>query len=189
MCCSCCWCAGVRTPARRRSAATLSGYVQDQAGGAMPGATVTADWRASNWSARPPPMPPASSTCRHCPRGTYQVKVEMSGFETQVQKERRGHGGRQRAPGFRARASAASPKRSIVSGRTDDGGDAKRHAVEPDRRPARAGPADERPQRRRARRHLRGRHRQSARTRTRPTAARGRSCRSTAATRTTTCSR
>ena len=66
---------------------TLSGYVQDQAGGAIPGATVTAELEGQK-------LVPTTATnvsgffdLQALPRGKYLVKVEMSGFATQVQKD------------------------------------------------------------------------------------------------------
>ena len=66
---------------------TISGYVQDQGGGAMPGATVTAALEGQQLVRSTPTNSTGFFDLQALPRGRYLVKVEMSGFETQVQKD------------------------------------------------------------------------------------------------------
>ena len=66
---------------------TISGYVQDQGGGAMPGATVTASLEGQQLVRSTPTNATGFFDLQALPRGSYLVKVEMSGFETQVQKD------------------------------------------------------------------------------------------------------
>lgn len=66
---------------------TISGYVADQGGGVMPGATVTAA------SAERPLVRTTQTNAmgffdlQALPRGRYQVKAEIAGFNTQIRKE------------------------------------------------------------------------------------------------------
>jgi carboxypeptidase family protein/TonB-dependent receptor-like protein len=66
---------------------TISGYVQDQGGGAMPGATVTAESGGRQLVRSTTTNATGFFDFQALPRGTYVVKVAMSGFETQVQKD------------------------------------------------------------------------------------------------------
>ena len=66
-------------------AGTISGYVQDQSGGAMPGATVTVE-SAGHLVRTTVTNPTGFFDLQALPRGVYQIKVEMTGFDTQVQK-------------------------------------------------------------------------------------------------------
>ena len=104
----------------------------------------------------------------------------MSGFETQVQKNVEVTAGANVRLDFALRVGGLAEE-VVVSGRTTmvETRNATQSNLIDDQRVQDL--PDERPQRRRAGRHLRRRHRRSARARTRPTAVRGRSCRSTAA--------
>ena len=66
---------------------TISGYVQDQAGGAMPGATVTVESAGQQLVRSTRTNATGFFDFQALPRGTYLVKVDMAGFETQVQKD------------------------------------------------------------------------------------------------------
>ena len=66
---------------------TISGYVQDQGGGAMPGATVTVALEGQQLVRSTPTNATGFFDLQALPRGKYLVKVEMNGFETQVQKD------------------------------------------------------------------------------------------------------
>ena len=157
-------------------AGTISGYVQDQAGGMMPGATVTAESTGQQLVRSTHTNTTGFFDLQALPRGTYLVKVEIAGFKTQIQKDIEVTAGANVRLDF-VLGLGDLAEEVVVSGQRDDGGDAERDAIESDRRPAGAGPAHERPQRGGAGRDLRRRHRRSARTRIRPTGARGRSCR------------
>jgi Carboxypeptidase regulatory-like domain len=66
-------------------AGTISGYVQDQGGGVMPGATVTVE-SAGQLVRTTVTNPTGFFDLQALPRAVYQIKVEMTGFATQVQK-------------------------------------------------------------------------------------------------------
>jgi hypothetical protein len=66
---------------------TISGYVQDQGGGAMPGATVTVELAGQQLVRTTSTNATGFFDLQALPRGTYQVKVEMAGFETHIQKD------------------------------------------------------------------------------------------------------
>jgi hypothetical protein len=66
---------------------TISGYVQDQGGGAMPGAVVTVELAGQQLSRSTATNATGFFDLQALPRGLYQIKVEMAGFETQVQKD------------------------------------------------------------------------------------------------------
>ena len=68
-------------------AGTISGYVQDQGGGAMPGVTVTLESAGRQLVRSTHTNATGFFDLQALPRGTYQIKVEMSGFESQVQKD------------------------------------------------------------------------------------------------------
>jgi Carboxypeptidase regulatory-like domain len=75
------------TPLEAQVAGTISGYVQDQAGGTMPGATVTAESAGQQLVRSTVTNASGFFDLQALPRGVYQVKVEMKGFESQVQKD------------------------------------------------------------------------------------------------------
>jgi hypothetical protein len=68
-------------------AGTISGYVADQGGGAMPGATVTAESAGQQLVRSTQTNATGFFDLQALPRGRYLIKVEMAGFETQVQKD------------------------------------------------------------------------------------------------------
>ena len=74
-------------PLYAQVAGTISGYVQDQGGGAMPGATVTAESAGQQLVRSTTTNATGFFDLQALPRGTYVIKVEMTGFETQVQKD------------------------------------------------------------------------------------------------------
>src|SRR5262245_40101890 len=68
-------------------AGTISGYVQDQSGGALPQATVTVESSGQQLVRSTSPNATGFFDLQALPRGTYSVKVECSGFETQIKKD------------------------------------------------------------------------------------------------------
>jgi hypothetical protein len=66
---------------------TISGYVTDQNGGVMPGATITAASGGQQMVRTTQSNPQGFFDLQGLPRGRYQITVEMSGFETQLQKD------------------------------------------------------------------------------------------------------
>ena len=68
-------------------AGTISGYVQDQSGGALPQATVTVESSGQQLVRSTSPNATGFFDLQALPRGTYSVKVESSGFETQIKKD------------------------------------------------------------------------------------------------------
>jgi hypothetical protein len=74
-------------PAGAQVAGTISGYVQDQAGGMLPGATVTAE--SAEWQMIRSTQANASGffDLQALPRGIYVVRVEIAGFESQLRKD------------------------------------------------------------------------------------------------------
>src|SRR5687767_5619817 len=66
---------------------TISGYVQDQGGGVVPGATVTAESSGQQLVRAAQTNAGGFFDFQALPRGRYAVKVELSGFETLVQKD------------------------------------------------------------------------------------------------------
>ncbi len=66
---------------------TISGYVQDEGGGAMPGVTVTAETAGRQLVRSTTTNATGFFDFQALPRGTYVVKVAMSGFETQVRQD------------------------------------------------------------------------------------------------------
>jgi hypothetical protein len=66
---------------------TLSGYVQDSSGAAIPGATVTAESEGGRLVRSATTNTTGFFDFQALPRGTYGVKVVMPGFETQLQKD------------------------------------------------------------------------------------------------------
>src|SRR5262245_13920523 len=66
---------------------TISGYVQDQGGGAVPGATVTAESAGHQLSRSVQSNAMGFFDLPALPRGRYQIRVELSGFEPQILKD------------------------------------------------------------------------------------------------------
>ena len=66
---------------------TVSGYVQDTGGGVLPAATVTAESAGQQLARSTQTNAMGFFDLQALPRGRYQIKVEMAGFETQVRKE------------------------------------------------------------------------------------------------------
>jgi hypothetical protein len=75
------------TPIQAQVGGTLSGFVQDQGGGAMPGATVTVEMEGQKLVRTTSTNGTGFFDLQALPRGKYQVRVEMPGFVTQVQKD------------------------------------------------------------------------------------------------------
>lgn len=75
------------TPLDAQVAGTISGYVQDQGGGVIPGATVTAESAGQQLVRSTQTNATGFFDLQALPRGTYLVKVETAGFETQIQKD------------------------------------------------------------------------------------------------------
>jgi hypothetical protein len=61
---------------------TISGYDQDQAGGVVPGATVTVESAGQQLSRSVHTNAMGFFDVLALPRGRYQIRVELSGFET-----------------------------------------------------------------------------------------------------------
>src|SRR5262245_23893057 len=78
------WC--LPTLAAGQVAGTISGYVKDPDGAVMPGATVTVSIPAQKFSRTGVTNESGFFDFLALPRGTYEVTVEMSSFETLVQK-------------------------------------------------------------------------------------------------------
>ncbi len=72
--------------ARAQVTGTISGYVQDQGGGAVAGATVTVEGAGQQLSRSAQTNGMGFFDLQAMPRGIYQIRVESSGFETQVQR-------------------------------------------------------------------------------------------------------
>ena len=72
--------------AHAQVAGTMSGYVTDQGGGAMPGATVTAQLAGQELVRTVSTNASGFFDLQALPRGTYSIRVEMTGFEAQVQR-------------------------------------------------------------------------------------------------------
>lgn len=68
-------------------AGTISGYVHDQAGGAVPGATVTVALAEQQLARSTVTNETGFFDLQALPRGTYEIKVELAGFERQVQRD------------------------------------------------------------------------------------------------------
>ena len=65
---------------------TISGYIQDQGAGMVPGATVTAELTGQKLVRTAQSNETGFFDLQALPRGTYVVKVEIAGFQTQVQR-------------------------------------------------------------------------------------------------------
>src|SRR5688572_8362859 len=66
---------------------TISGYVQDQGAGRVPGATVTAESAAQQLVRTTHTNATGFFDFQALPRGIYVVKVEIAGFKPQIQKD------------------------------------------------------------------------------------------------------
>jgi hypothetical protein len=66
---------------------TISGYVQDQGGGVMPGATVTVESSGQQLVRSALTNASGFFDLQALPRGTYLVRVEIAGFKTQIQRD------------------------------------------------------------------------------------------------------
>ncbi len=77
------------TPLQAQVAGTISGYVHDPAGAAVPGATVTAESAQQQLSRTTTTNATGFFDLQSLPRGTYQVKVELTGFETELRRTSR----------------------------------------------------------------------------------------------------
>jgi hypothetical protein len=65
---------------------TISGYVQDQGAGRVPGATVTAELTGQQLVRSTQSNEAGFFDIQALPRGMYVVKVEITGFQTQIQR-------------------------------------------------------------------------------------------------------
>jgi hypothetical protein len=75
-------CLFLGTPGYTQTLGTITGEVKDQSGGAIPGATVTAQNTATNAVRTQQSNEAGVYTFPAMPPGTYQVKVELTGFKT-----------------------------------------------------------------------------------------------------------
>jgi hypothetical protein len=75
------------TAAHAQVGGTISGYVQDQAGGVLPGATVTAESAGRQLIRSTQANSTGFFDLQALPRDTYVVKVEIAGFESQIRKD------------------------------------------------------------------------------------------------------
>ena len=66
---------------------TISGYVQDQGAGMVPGATVTAELTGQQLVRSTQSNETGFFDLQALPRGRYVVKVEVTGFQTQIQRD------------------------------------------------------------------------------------------------------
>ena len=66
---------------------TISGYITDQSGGVLPGATVTAESVEQQVVRSAAANEQGFFDLQALPRGQYQVKAELSGFGTQLRKQ------------------------------------------------------------------------------------------------------
>ncbi len=66
---------------------TISGYVQDQGAGRVPGATVTAELAGQQLVRTTQSNETGFFDLQALPRGVYVVKVEITGFQTQIQRD------------------------------------------------------------------------------------------------------
>jgi hypothetical protein len=78
---------GIPGLARAQTTGTISGYVKDQGGAVLPGATVTADLGDQQGTRSVTTNEQGFFDLQQLPRGPYTVKVEMSGFETQTRRD------------------------------------------------------------------------------------------------------
>jgi hypothetical protein len=108
---------GAPAMAAAQVAGTISGYVLDQGGGAVPGATVTVESAGQQLVRSAATNNTGFFDFQSLPRGTYQVKVEMTGFDTQVQKEIQVTAGANVRLDFSLRVGGLAEE-VVVSGRT-----------------------------------------------------------------------
>ncbi|HEU4890739.1 MAG TPA: carboxypeptidase-like regulatory domain-containing protein, partial [Vicinamibacterales bacterium] len=108
---------GAPAMAAAQVAGTISGYVLDQGGGAVPGATVTVESAGQQLVRSAVTNNTGFFDFQSLPRGTYQVKVEMTGFDTQVQKEIQVTAGANVRLDFSLRVGGLAEE-VVVSGRT-----------------------------------------------------------------------
>src|SRR5687768_3004722 len=66
---------------------TISGYVQDQSASRVPGATVTAELTGQQLVRSTQSNETGFFDLQALPRGLYVVKVEIAGFQTQIQRD------------------------------------------------------------------------------------------------------
>jgi hypothetical protein len=66
---------------------TISGFVQDQGAGMVPGATVTAELAGQQLVRSTQSNETGFFDLQALPRGTYVVKVEITGFQTQIRRD------------------------------------------------------------------------------------------------------
>src|SRR5688500_18423722 len=66
---------------------TISGYVQDQSASRVPGATVTAELVGQQLVRSAVSNETGFFDLQALPRGMYVVKVEITGFQTQIQRD------------------------------------------------------------------------------------------------------
>ena len=66
---------------------TISGYVQDQGAGMVPGATVTAELAGQQLVRSTQTNETGFFDLQALPRGMYVVKVEIAGFQTQIRQD------------------------------------------------------------------------------------------------------
>jgi hypothetical protein len=79
---------GCASAAQAQVSGTISGYVQDPNGGMLAGATVTAESPDQKQVARSTQTNAMGFyDLQALPRGKYQIKVELSGFETHVRRD------------------------------------------------------------------------------------------------------
>ena len=102
---------------RAQVAGTISGYVQDQGGGAMAGATVTVESAGQQLVRTATTNATGFFDLQALPRGLYQIKVQMTGFDTQVQKNIEVTAGANVRVDFSMRVGGLSED-VVVSGRT-----------------------------------------------------------------------
>src|SRR5688572_33275759 len=71
---------------RAQVTGTISGYVQDQDAGRVPGAVVTAELTGQQLVRSTQSNETGFFDLQALPRGIYVVKVEIAGFQTQIQR-------------------------------------------------------------------------------------------------------
>ncbi len=74
-------------PLHAQVTGTISGYVQDQGAGRVPGATVTAELAGQQLVRSTQSNETGFFDLQALPRGMYVVKVEIAGFQTQIQRD------------------------------------------------------------------------------------------------------
>ena len=101
-------------------AASITGLVTDETGGAVPGVTVTATNQATNVAYTAVSNEAGNYTITAVPVGTYIVKAELTGFRTATTPAVHGRGEADRAPRLQdgCRAASRRPSRSPASRRS-----------------------------------------------------------------------